>query len=110
MLAIDPTVSDVLLWAAVTGIPGLLGLAYRSLVGKLKSIDEKHDEAMKKQDESDATWTREWTGIRNTLERWDVALFGMKGDNGLNGAVKELRTDVDRLMDRRQLKRRAADQ
>ena len=48
-----------------------------------------------------------------TLEMgvWRVALFGMRGDNGLAGDVKQLRLDVDEMLglDRRHHARRAGD-
>jgi NADH/NAD ratio-sensing transcriptional regulator Rex len=95
----EPSVTDVALGIVILGIPALMGLAYRSLVGKLESIDKKQDDH-----------AEIMSGVTEKMGRWDVALFGMTGDNGINGTVKELRRDVDRLMDRRQTLRRAADQ
>jgi len=42
------------------------------------------------------------------MASWRVALFGMKGDNGMAGDLKQLRTDVEAI-ERRQYSRRAGD-
>ncbi len=45
------------------------------------------------------------------MASWRVALFGMQGDNGMAGDLKQLREDVDGLLglERRQFTRRASD-
>jgi hypothetical protein len=86
----SPSVTDVVLWGTAVGVPSLIGLAYRSLVGKLKSIDEKQDQQ-----------TVTLSNQTSKMDRWEVALFGITGNNGINGTVKTLRDDVDELMDRR---------
>lgn len=72
----SPSVVDVVLWGAGIGIPSLLGLGYRQLVSKLKSIDTKQDEQTKK------------------MERWEVHFFGLNGDNGLSGDIRQLKAAV----------------
>lgn len=33
---------------------------------------------------------REFSKMRKTMDRWEVAFFGLNGDNGINGNVKML--------------------
>lgn len=54
---------------------------------------------------------REVAAMRKTLDRWDVELFGISGDNGLRGNVRTLMSErEERMMGRRQQVRRLEDQ
>jgi hypothetical protein len=54
---------------------------------------------------------RKVSQISATIDRWDVAFFGINGDNGINGNVKTLMQErEDEMRGRRHFNRREDDQ
>jgi hypothetical protein len=37
-------------------------------------------------------------GMTTEMAQWRVALFGMTGENGMNGEIKQLRRDINELI------------
>lgn len=96
-MAFDPTVMDAIYVSALGGV----GYMFKSYLSRTAKAREKRDADI---DVKLAVLSTGQAHISRSVERIEITLLGLSGDNGLNSEVKQLRagqTELWREMDRR---------